>query len=41
MWGLNEAREGIGKYFQFYNENRPHQALSNQTPIIVHFGGRV
>lgn len=35
---LIDAKEGIGKYFDFYNEQRPHQALRNQTPMIVHFG---
>lgn len=36
--GLTEAREGIAKYFDFYNRDRPHQALRNQTPMIMHFG---
>jgi putative transposase len=36
--GLNEAREGIGKYFDFYNQHRPHQALRNQTPMLMHLG---
>lgn len=29
---LAEARAGIGDYFDFYNFERPHQALGNQTP---------
>jgi putative transposase len=33
---LNEARDGIGRYFEFYNRYRPHQALRNQTPMAVH-----
>lgn len=37
---LNEARESITKYFDFYNQQRSHQALKNQTPIVMHFGGR-
>jgi putative transposase len=36
--GLNEARAGIGKYFEFYNTERPHQALRYQTPKAIHFG---
>jgi len=30
------AREEIGRYIQFYNESRPHQALFNFTPAYVH-----
>lgn len=29
---LDEARAGIGRYFDFYNFERPHQALGYQTP---------
>jgi putative transposase len=36
--GLKEAREGISRYFEFYNTKRPHQALRNQTPRAIHFG---
>jgi putative transposase len=32
-----EARLGIQKYFEFYNDLRPHQALSYQTPSEVYF----
>ena len=28
-----EARGGIGRYFDFYNNERPHQALGYQTPV--------
>lgn len=28
----HEARDGIGRYFKFYNSQRPHQALGYQTP---------
>ena len=31
-----EAREGIGRYLRFYNEVRPHQALSYRTPKSVY-----
>jgi putative transposase len=27
-----EARRGIGQWFRFYNESRPHQALAYKTP---------
>lgn len=37
---LREARDGISKYFTFYNQDRPHQALRNQTPMVMHFGGK-
>jgi transposase InsO family protein len=30
-----EAGIGIGKWFRFYNERRPHRALSNQTPVAA------
>jgi putative transposase len=29
---LQDAREGIARYFRFYNLQRPHQALGYQTP---------
>jgi putative transposase len=29
---LGEARMGIGRYFEFFNYKRPHQALGYQTP---------
>jgi putative transposase len=30
-----EARAGIGNWFQFYNQERPHQSLGNQSPAAV------
>ena len=30
-----EARAGIGAYFRFYNQERPHQALGYRTPREV------
>jgi transposase InsO family protein len=34
-----EAREGIIRYFEFYDEQRPHQALGYQTPGAFHRAG--
>ena len=31
-----EARAGLSSYLRFYNEQRPHQALGNLTPALVH-----
>lgn len=36
--GALEARGGIGRYFRFYNLERPHQALGYQTPAAVYLG---
>ena len=33
-----EAREGLEKYFIFYNTRRYHQSLKYKTPYEVHFG---
>ena len=33
-----EARRGIGRWFCFYNDERPHQALDYQTPRAVFAG---
>lgn len=32
-----EARQGLGHYFPFYNQDRPHQALNYRTPAQVYF----
>jgi putative transposase len=34
--GMGEAQRGLGRYFPFYNEERPHQALGYQTPAAVY-----
>jgi putative transposase len=33
-----EARAGIGQYFQFYNSERPHQALDYRCPADLYLG---
>jgi transposase InsO family protein len=35
-----EARAGIGAYLDFYNQERPHQALGYRTPAEVFQEGR-
>lgn len=37
---VQEAVKNLGKYFGFYNHERPHQALSYQTPAAMYFGKR-
>jgi len=32
--------EGLGRYFAFYNEERPHQSLGYRTPAAVYGAGR-
>jgi putative transposase len=34
--GVKESKEGIGRYFVFFNEERPHQALGYRTPMEVY-----
>ena len=31
------ARTGLGRYFDFYNGERPHQSLEYQTPAAVYW----
>ena len=35
-----EARAGIGNWFRFYNQERPHQSLGNQSPAAVFQRGK-
>ena len=37
--GGREAKAGLDAYFSFYNNQRPHQALSYRTPAEVFNGG--
>lgn len=34
---LEAARGGLERYFRFYNHERPHQAIDNQTPAQLYF----
>jgi len=34
-----ELEKGLERYFEFYNDERPHQSLSYQVPAEVHFAG--
>lgn len=33
---VREARDGIGRYWGFYNDGRPHQSLGYQTPAMFY-----
>ena len=35
---VTEARAGIERYFQFYNQDRLHQSLDYRTPAAVYQG---
>lgn len=35
---MAEARAGIGRYFHFFNDDRPHEALGCQTPASFYDG---
>jgi putative transposase len=37
--GMGEAQRGLGRYFPFYNEERPHQGLGYRTPEAVYGDG--
>ena len=43
LWGYEAVpalEEGLGRYFPFYNEERPHQSLGYRTPAAVYRTGR-
>ena len=33
-----EAETSLGKYFYFYNHERPHQSLRYKTPAMIYYG---
>ena len=35
---MHEAKISLGRYFDFYNNERPHQSLGNRTPEEVYYG---
>jgi putative transposase len=35
---MKDVRLGLKKYFEFYNNRRPHQSLNYRTPAEVYFG---
>ena len=35
--GVRDAREHLRRYFAFYDNDRPHQALGYRTPSEVYF----
>ena len=34
---VGDAKQGLEKYFMFYNQNRPHTALDDKTPNEFYF----
>ncbi|MGI8542883.1 MAG: integrase core domain-containing protein, partial [Aridibacter sp.] len=34
-----EAMDGLDKYVEFYNYERPHQSLGNRTPMEIYRSG--
>jgi len=34
---VKEIRQGVGTYFNFYNNERPHQSLGGLTPASIYF----
>ena len=35
---VSDAREGIERYLQFYNQQRLHQSLGYRTPAAIYAG---
>jgi putative transposase len=38
--GVPQLRQGLGRYFPYYNEERPHQSLDYRKPAAVYWEGR-
>jgi len=38
---VKEAKEGISKYINFYNNERSHSSLEYQTPAEVYYGTNI
>ena len=36
---VQEAKDGIKVYFDYYNNERPHHSLDMKTPAEVYFSG--
>jgi putative transposase len=36
---MGDAQEGLGRYFGFYNTERPHQSLGYRTPAVIYAAG--
>ena len=37
---LQEVRDGLTTYFNFYNQTRPHRSLDGKTPDEVYFANQ-
>jgi putative transposase len=37
----NACRDGIGEYLNYYNAERPHSSLDDQTPDDVYYQSRI
>ena len=38
---VSDARAHLGRYFRFYNQERPHQSLAYRTPADVYAEAKV
>ncbi len=36
LCGVKEAYKALKEYFNFYNNERPHQSLNGQTPAAIY-----
>ena len=37
---IPQAKQQIGRYFEFFNRQRQHQSLNDQTPDTTYYGQR-